>query len=308
MFFEIVRTLKAMPFLFFDIGTECIQGLRGHFEKRLHSRRRAIAGLPRFPSVEEVLESPCFFVLSTGRCGTLLITKILAKSSRLRVEHNPKPELEYASKVVHRDSLSVQAQEIAVLASRFDLFFLDTLLRGKIYVETNNRISLFAHGLANLLPNSKFIHIVRDPADFVRSGMRRGYYQEGVTQHQRLDGTSYSPWSSFSRLEKIAWEWNEINGKIEDFKCNVDPSRVITVNSERLYSDPGVTDEIFNFLNICNPYVGLKGARSLARLLSRPINKQNKSAFPKYREWSNSHKDSFHRIVTLAPRYGYSYK
>lgn len=307
MFFEKVKTAKAIPILFLDIGTECIQGVRSHFEKRVHSRRRAIAGLPRFPSVEEVLESPCFFVLSTGRCGTLLITKILSNSSRLRVEHNPKPELEYASKIVHRDNLSVQAQEIAILASRFDLFFLDTLLRGKIYIETNNRISLFAHGLANLLPNSKFIHIVRDPADFVRSGMRRGYYQEGVTQHQRLDGTSYSPWSSFSRLEKIAWEWNEINGRIEDFKGKVDSTRVITVNSEKLYTDSNATHMIFNFLNVYNPYVSLKGAKKLANLLSKPINKQNQSSFPKYRDWSQQDKTAFHRIVTLASKYGYSY-
>lgn len=300
--------LKVMTSSLLGLGNDCIQRVRADFQKRSYSRKRAAAGLPRFPGVQEVFERPCFFVLSTGRCGTLLISKILAKSSCLRVEHNPKPELEYASKVVHRDDLNLHAQEIAVLASRFDLFFLDTLLRGKIYVETNNRISLFAPALAKLLPNAKFIHLVRDPADFVRSGMRRGYYQEGVTQHQRLDGSNYSVWNNFSRIEKIAWEWNEINSKIEEFKSNVDSNRVLTINSEMLYSNPATTHRIYNFLNIQNPYHGPKGNRLLARLLSNPINKQNEGAFPKYCDWSEQDKKAFHRIATLASKYGYAYQ
>lgn len=261
-----------------------------------------------FPNAEDVLKNPYIFVLSTGRCGTGLITDILSKSPRLRVEHNPKPELEYVSSIVHRDNISEEAQKIAILAARFDLFFLDTFLRGKIYVETNNRISFFAPALADLLPNAKFIHLVRDPADFVRSGMRRRYYQDGVVQHQRLDGSNYSPWNTFSRLEKVAWEWNEINKKIENFKAIVDPGRVLMINSEALYKDPAMTFEIFDFIEFDNPFIGRKGLQSLEKLLSTPVNKQKEGYFPKYAQWDESDKNAFQNIVTLAAKYGYIYE
>lgn len=259
------------------------------------------------PSAEDVLSRPYLFVLSTGRCGTGLLTEILSASPRLRVEHNPKPELEYVSSVIHRDNIDKDALEIAVLAARFDLYFLDTFLRGKIYVETNNRISFFAPALANLLPNAKFVHLVRNPADFVRSGMRRGYYQEGVVQYQRLDGSNYSPWNTFSRLEKVTWEWNEINRKIEGFKSNVENERVLTINSESLFKDPATTFKVYDFFAIENPFLGQNGSRMLTKMLSRPVNKQEKGGFPKYSDWNEVDKKAFQRIATLASKYGYSY-
>lgn len=296
-----------LPF-FLGLKGTCFESVHAAFERKLYSRKRAGAGLPRCPDVDEVLDRPYVFVLSTGRCGTLLVTEILAKSSCLRVEHNPKPELEYASRVVHRDEIDEKAQEIAVLASRFDLFFLDTLLRGRIYVETNNRITFFAPALAKLLPNAKFIHLVRNPADFVRSGMRRGYYQEGVVQHQRLDGSNYSPWNTFSRLEKITWEWNEINRKIEEFKGNVEAKRVLTINSESLYKEPATTFKIYDFIDIENPFYSQNGSRKLAKVLSKPVNKQKEGSFPKYPDWNEADKKGFRRIATLASKYGYSYQ
>jgi hypothetical protein len=278
------------------------------YEKLQFRRSQDSARSSGLPSVDEILSSPYFFVLSTGRCGTALLTNILSHSHRLRVEHAPKPELEYVSSVVHRNGISEEAQKLAVLAARFDLFFVDTFLRGRIYVETNNRITFFAPALATLLPNAKFIHLVRDPADYVRSGMRRGYYQEGHVQHQRLDGSNLPAWRSYSRLEKIAWEWNEINRMTEEFKAQVDRNRVLTINSEALYSDPTITFTVFDFLAICNPFSGAKGSTSLAKLLSKPLNKQKRGYFPKYSQWEDSDKAAFLRIVTLASRYGYSYE
>lgn len=282
--------------------------LESALQKRLTRTARSKSGIRSFPFPEDILSQPYLFVLSTGRCGTGLITDILAKSPRLRVEHNPKPELEYISSIIHHNNVSEEAQKIAVLAARFDLFFLDTFFRGKIYVETNNRISFFAPALANLLPKASFIHLVRNPADFVRSGMRRGYYQEGVVQHQRLDGSNYSPWNTFSRLEKITWEWNEINRKIEEFKGNVEAKRVLTINSESLYKDPATTFKIYDFIDIENPFYSHNGSRMLAKMLSKPVNKQKEGSFPKYPDWSEADKKGFQRIATLASKYGYSYQ
>jgi len=275
------------------------------FQKYIFSNSIKKIGRRLPPSVDDVLNQPYVFVLSTGRCGTALMTDILSKSSKLRVEHDPKPGLEYVSSLIHREEISVEALTVAVLAARFDLFFLDSFLRGKIYVETNNRISLFSPALAKLLPNAKFIHLVRNPADFVRSGMRRGYYLEGVGHYHRLDGSRYAPWSSFSRLGKIAWEWNEINGKIEHFKSSVEASRVLTINSESLYKDPLVVGKIFEFIEIENPFSSKAGSSALAKMLLKPVNEQKDGDFPKYQNWDDGHKSELQRVATLASTYGY---
>ena len=283
-----------------------VSAIKKRFSRAFVLRSKSNINITPYP--RDVLLSPYLFVLSTGRCGTELISNILAKSPALSVEHSPKPELEYVSSLIHRNNISGEALKVAVLAARFDLFFLQAFISGKSYVETNNRITFFAPALSELLPNSKFIHLVRNPADFVRSGMRRGYYQKDVVQHQRLDGSNYLPWNTFSRLEKIAWEWNEINSKIEDFKCIVSESRVLTINSESLFKDPSTVSSIYEFIGIKNPFEGRNGSQMLARLLSNPVNKQNQGSFPKYPDWSEADRIRFCHIVTLASKYGYFYQ
>ena len=189
---------------------------------------------------------------------------------------------------------------LEILAARFELF-VEAYRSGKVYVETNNRITFFAPALARLLPNARFIHVVRHPADFVRSGMRRDYYGEGNIQHQRLTPSSHPQWASYSELEKIAWEWNEINAFVEDFKASLPASRVMTIRSESLFRDSGSILQVLEFMGIADDPV-------LRREVGRPhkpVNQQRKGSFPKYAEWSPKEKAALRRIATLAPTYGY---
>ena len=275
---------------------------------RMSARKyRETAGLKTWPTANEVLDQNCVFVLSTGRCGTELLTKILGFSERLYVEHNPKPELEYASSRIYQDDISGNDLKIAFLAARFDVFLLESWLRNKIYVETNNRITFFAPAIAALMPNSKFIHLVRNPAEFVVSGMRRGYYDEQVIQHQRLTKFGAEDWDRLTRIEKVALEWNEINARIEDFKATTSKQRILTVKSEDLFTNPEVTKSIFHFVDVDDPFMVSDKHDRLNKILAKPVNKQTTGYFPRYKDWSESDKLAFRRITTLAAQYGYTY-
>jgi hypothetical protein len=266
-------------------------------------RRRRSLGLPEFPPAEEVLAAPYYFVLSTGRCGTSFLTEILRRSARLSVHHAPKPELQYLSSLVHRIVPVAASLDLAVLAARFELF-VNAYRSGEIYVETNNRITFFAPALARLLPNARFIHLVRNPADFVRSGMRRGYYANGTIQYQRLIPHGNAEWCSYSQLEKITWEWNEINAFIEKFKASMPDDRVLTVRSEDLFRD-------FETLKSVLEFVGVAGdkriAGAAAKRALKPINQQKSGSFPKYSHWSGADKAALRRLALLGPKYGYEY-
>lgn len=264
-------------------------------------RRRREFGFPEYPTIEEIYSAPYCFVLSTGRSGTAFLTEILSSSPELSVHHAPKPELEYASSLVHRQKPAPEALDLAVLAARFELF-VDAYRSGAMYVETNNRITFFAPALARLLPNARFIHVVRHPADFVRSGMRRGYYAEGVVQHQRLMPADNAQWSSYSELEKIAWEWNEINACIEDFKASVPADRVLTVTSEMLFGDRQALLSVLDFIGVADDPVVTRKVTSGSL---KPVNQQTSGRFPKHEQWPDTDKAALKRVATLAAEYGY---
>ena len=118
---------------------------------------------------------PCF-VLSTGRCGTALLTKVFEEHSGIEVHHTPTPELVYYSKYAfeNQDSLSSEIKHL-VDAARYDQIRSSFLLK-KTFVETNNRITFFAQQLAELYPKAKFIHLIRNPIDFIKSGLARNWY------------------------------------------------------------------------------------------------------------------------------------
>jgi hypothetical protein len=223
------------------------------------------------------------------------------------VEHDPKPALEYASSCAHSNGATKEALTLAILAARFEVYFEEAFSRGRFYVETNNRITFFAPALAELLPNSKFIHLVRHPGDFVRSGMRRGYYDGRTVQHQRLDGASkLRGWDNMSRIEKIGWEWSEINATCERFKKTVGSDRLATIKSEEFFGDTAVLHSIFRFLRVEDPFRGKRGQAKLLRLLKRPINAQHSGSFPDYALWSDADKSALRRVAgSIAVLYGF---
>jgi hypothetical protein len=275
------------------------------FNKRAVHLKRKQLGLTSFPQPEEIFDERYCFVLSTGRCGTGLITKILDKSPQLLVCHNPKPELEYVSSFIHRTSPSLESLKLSIIAARFD-FFVNSFLVGRIFIETNNRITFFAPALAQLFPNAKFIHLIRNPADFVRSGMRRKYYKNNTVQHQRFNPVNNYEWMRMTRLEKVAWEWNEINSSIDNFKSMIHQSRMMTIKSEQLFSQSEIIPALFDFIAVTNPFEGARGSKQIDQLLRRPVNKQILGSFPRYQDWSAEDKSSLKHIVILAPKYGYN--
>lgn len=261
-------------------------------------------GLARSPEPKEIFNAPYLFVLSTGRCGTALLTKILDNSPKLLVYHNPSPILEYTSSYIHRNKPSQDALKLSFIAARFE-FLLKAFTLNKIFVETNNRITFFAPAIADLCPNARFIHLIRHPADFVRSGMRRGYYDENIMQYQRLYPENDIHWSQMSRLEKISWEWNEINSAIEDFKSHCDPNRILTIKSEELFNDIDTLDAIYDFIDINNPFTRLSVKKIQKKFLSKPVNKQATGSFPKYKDWPEKDKESLRNYAPLAFKYNY---
>jgi hypothetical protein len=247
---------------------------------------------------------PCF-ALSTGRSGTLLLNRLLMLSPTVFAVHNPKPELVRASKRAYEEIDNYpDIFEETFKSAREELVF-EAALRDKTFVETNNQITFFAPVIRKVFPKAVFIHIVRHPGDFVRSGVRRKWFS-GEHSHDfgRIipnKGEYKTKWLEMTQIEKIGWLWNETNQFIEEFLRTLSKDDYIFIKSEDLFKNPEASKEVYSFLEI-----KAFNRRAVRKAIQKPINVQKKGEFPQYQHWSNEEKDTLKNVTPLAQKYGYT--
>ncbi|MCK5081723.1 MAG: sulfotransferase [Candidatus Omnitrophica bacterium] len=243
---------------------------------------------------------PCF-VLSTGRCGTRLLTKILSINKKNSVYHSdylvPNPLLKIYQNKAH--ALKNQRSLIDVLeAARGELIY-RTYRTQRSYIETNSRFTFFAYAAKELFPKSKFIHLVRNPADFVISGLRRQWYQNKDPGDIGRLKINSDVWDKMEIIEKVSWLWNETNTFIEEFKTG-HPKDILTVRSEDLFQSIGESKKIFDFLGSEMP-----GDHTLKKMISKSVNKQLSGTFRSFDEWTEREKSLFIKNVDMHSKYDY---
>ncbi|SMO83127.1 sulfotransferase family protein [Gracilimonas mengyeensis] len=210
------------------------------------------------------------FVLSTGRCGTKLLTQILTENKQLEVHHEPYPTFTWHCKYAFENHAN-KPETVRMMfdVARYELIR-DAYLNKKTYVETNNRITFFAHQLAELYPHARFVHLIREPVSFVKSGLSRNWYsgKEIYDEGRITDTENPDTWGSYSQAEKIAWLWKATNSFIEDFKKE---QEVFTLYSRQLFSDPTAVNELLEFLEL--PHLT---STTLQKHQATPVNKNKK--------------------------------
>ncbi|MCG8449213.1 MAG: sulfotransferase, partial [Pirellulales bacterium] len=217
----------------------------------------------------------------TGRCGTKLLTQLLEKVPATACFHAPQPELLSYEKLAYEQGESnFEAFKLLISACRFELMA-DCFVRGRRYIETNQRITFFAPHLYELFPQARFIHLVRNPYSFVRTGAALNYYEGQYADLGRItpiEGPAAIQWPHMSIYQRCAWLWNETNEFIERFKAQCDPSRVLTVLAEDLFDNPETTLTILRHCRL--PELPIS---TISKCLKRKVN-------------SNPHKGKLNRV------------
>lgn len=213
------------------------------------------------------------FVLSTGRCGSRLLTKILEQDANKWVDHHPNPELTYYSNYAYKNRTSQQILDPLIDACRYETIRNAFLLKQQ-YIETNNRITFFSHSLSRLYPHSKFVHLERDVKEFVASGYSRNWYAyEKLFDEGRIVPTNENiPWNKFNQVEKITWLWAETNGFIRDFFKEVSSERKFYISSSDLFSNSESIEQLLKFIGGTHP-----DRKQIERMISKPDNAQPKN-------------------------------
>lgn len=249
-------------------------------------------------------DSSPLFVLSTGRCGTEYLTKILTLNNQIDAYHSPNPELYIASKYAY-ENYSEKNEELCKIieSARLELI-IESFLRDRYFVETNNKVTFFAYAINEVFPKSKFIHLVRHPGSFVRSGIRRNWYHK-KDKHDLGRIVPKKPQYDFNHLsdvEKIGWLWNETNKFIDDFKDTVkDENRILTLKAEDLFGNKEIAYSLYDFIG-CD---GVSGSK-LNSVLNKKINVQTNNDFPKYENWNTDERAKLKLMCPIAEKYNYS--
>jgi hypothetical protein len=179
--------------------------------------------------------------------------------------------------------------------------------RGLIHGETDHNMTPFCGEIADDIPNSRFVVLVRDPREFVRSGMRRGYYRaSGEWEAGRLRPHESDPraetWSEKSQFEQVCWLWAETYRHIERLRAEIGEDRVMVVRFEDLIAGPGATKDLFQFLGLN----GYDEQRARA-ILAQKLNAQQVGNFPHPSEWTQEqHVACWNELGDIATLYGYS--
>lgn len=254
------------------------------------------------------IKDPVFF-LSTGRCGTKWFSELLLKDPKLAVFHDPLPSLAIQGKFsweqVKKYDFNIpdepnKALSEIYLAAR-EQHFRYTAKTGKRYIETNNYITFFAPVLAKIFPDARFVHLVRHPKGFIRSGLDRSYYADNnVNDVKRIIDNGNKNWEDLSRYGKTAWLWNETNEFIEKFGRSVSPDNFIVFPFD--LTDISGVKKVLDFMHVDIPDKKIKS------LLKVKKNAQNNRIHPLYDQWEDQYKEEVRSICKgQAEKYNFSF-
>jgi len=174
------------------------------------------------------------------------------------------------------------------------------------YVETSPQVTFLAPIILKIFPQAKFIHVVRDPRQVVRSGMRRQWYAGHPNDEFRITpflGTeNYSKWENYSPFQKNVWLWTETNRWISDFTSSLPPEKKLLVFSEDIFSGQiNKINDLFKFLNAIPP-----SEKKILNVLKKKLNIQKSGKFPKIDDWTPEMFEQLRDIAgQISSQFGY---
>jgi hypothetical protein len=235
-------------------------------------------------------QTKAFFVVSSGRSGTAMLHKALSAAGDIEMHH------EYMVHIVQKLGVSrymelASADEVTRALSQTHAAAVH-YSKAAHWGDSSNKLSWLIPELAALLPQAKFVHLVRDGRKVAGSYFRKlaeECYDDGSTAILQafFDDPATNPapppekkywwplpkksdsgaeeFRRFNQFERIAWHWAEINRVIATSFAGLPQSRKHFVRLENLQNSAQEVRTLLEFLNL--PY-----RDEAASMFARPHN------------------------------------
>lgn len=241
------------------------------------------------PLREFDVQHPSIFVLSTGRVGTQTLCELCGLSKEYSVFHEPQPKLFELGKLYYETPPDASTDVIFKTAFNIarQTIMRNALKKGCGYIETSPQVTFLARIVNDLLPNSRFIHLVRHPKWVIRSGLRRNWFNDPLYDKNRIVPTQRSAinidWNKASEFDKNVWLWAETNNWILNFERAISRDRFIRLRSEDIFFGSRETlDALYSFMNREVPAI-----TKINKILNKKLNQQKTGDFPEPGNWSD---------------------
>lgn len=225
--------------------------------------------------MSELLNSTALFIISPGRSGTQSLVDFCQRNTTMYCVHAPQPWIASIGYRFHLNEISADAAQFGFYATR-EPYLVHAFQQQRIFFDGDCKNLPIAPQIGALMPNAKFIHLVRRPQAFIRSGLARGYFD--TTPHElwghltatRID--SQPAPTLAGRIELVAYFWNEANRIAEQTKRQLGDHRVVTVVAEELFDNPQRAIDALTQLGLGHTIVGGvdKELRALNQQKHRP--------------------------------------
>lgn len=216
-----------------------------------------------------------FFVVSSGRSGTAMLHKALSSAGDIEMHH------EYMVHIVQKLGVS---RYMGLIDSREAMRVLAGTHAAAVHYtpaahwgDSSNKLSWLIPELAALLPEAKFVHLVRDGRKVAGSYFRKlaeECYDDRSTAilQAHVDDPARNPapppekkywwplpgpadpcadhFRGFTQFERIAWHWAQINRVIASSLVVLPEARTHFVRLEELQQSAHAVRELFDFLNL----------------------------------------------------------
>ena len=251
-------------------------------------------------------KTKCYFLTGTGRCGTMLFSKLFSLSNYSICEHE---------KIFRHISMLHYFQN-----NDFSYYENDIQQHLIPIVESNNKKNInygissghmyFSIPYLNKIYGdaARYILLLRKPEEFARSALARGYFD--VSHIHRCiqiepisNNTIFDEWSIMSPLEKCLWYWDMVNGFVLNSFSKLNPN---------IYRIVKIEDLDLNMAIELNDFLGLNDIddSNIERLLSQKVNASpgeknsgsvNPYSLPKtlgsLSEWNDTQKDQLNKFA-----------
>lgn len=248
-----------------------------------------------------------YFIISTGRTATKFFAKFIQENydNKVLAVHEPMPDLlNYGIKNLRNEITQDTFIDYINFNRALQCKNVNNSDNNKIYIESNNNVTISIEEIIKVFPKVKFVHITRNPQTYIGSSLnkinkgRKEYtlysdsdYRPRITAKDFKDDMQGSDWDNFTQFKKLCWYWNKINTITLKYKSQ--HKNIITVKYEDVFYDDA-NKGLYRILD----FMGLETNRSFDKFpVKSKVNVSSGTQNFDYSTWSKEEKLFFEDTV-----------